>query len=282
MKPADFEYRAPERLAEAIALLASSDDAKVLAGGQSLVPLLNFRLARPTLLVDLNKIEGLGQHDLTPDRLVIQAMMRMSRLETSPLVRDAVPVLAAAASWVGHAQIRNRGTVGGTIAHADPAAEIPAIAVLLDAMLSVQGPRGQRTIDAATFFLGFLETDLAPDEILTEVAFPRQDGRRWGFREFAQRHGDFAVGGSAVLLEVDRGLIAGARVVLFGSIGRPTRASAVEAALVGLPASERAIPTIASSLSHDLDAAEVEDGYIRRLLDSLMQGALSDSLGRRT
>ena len=241
MKPPDFEYARPTTIADAVsALAASGGEGKVLAGGQSLVPLLNFRLASPGLLVDLNRIAELSHITLEGNVLRVGSMTRMRALETDPTVAQRFPLLAAAAHWVGHVQIRNRGTVGGSLAHADPAAEVPAVALLVDAELVAAGPEGERRIPADEFFQGFLFTALAEDEILTEVRFPLPaTGSRWGFREFAHRRGDFALAGAAVLLPVaanaasDADGAADTRIVVFGTSDRPRRSERAEAALAG-------------------------------------------------
>src|SRR3954453_6281686 len=173
MKPPDFAYTRPTTIADAVsALAASGGEGKVLAGGQSLVPLLNFRLASPAMLVDLNRIAELSHITIEAHVLRVGAMTRMRALETDSTVAQRFPLLAAAAHWVGHVQIRNRGTVGGSLAHADPAAEVPAVALLVGAELVATGPNGERSITADDFFQGFLFTALAEDEILTEVRFP--------------------------------------------------------------------------------------------------------------
>jgi len=198
MKPAPFRYARAGSLAEATALLAAEPgEAKLLAGGQSLVPLLNMRLARPAVLVDLNGVRELRGITPSPDGgLRIGALTRHTELATSAAVRERAPLLAEAARHVGHAAIRNRGTLGGSVAHADPAAELPAALVALDARLRVTGPRGARVIAAALFFRGLLATALETDEILTEVLVPAAEPG-WGFVEIARRPGDFALAGVA-------------------------------------------------------------------------------------
>ncbi len=183
MKPAPLDYEAPTSLADAVSLLCDPDrEAVVLAGGQSLVPMLNLRLARPELLVDLRGIEGLDHIRLDGDRLAIGAMATKRAVERSPLVRENQPLLHAATLCVGHPQIRNRGTVGGSMAHADPAAEYPAAAVALGARMRVAGPDDERDIAAEDFFQGYLTTALKPGEVLTEVSFPTMaGGKGWAF-----------------------------------------------------------------------------------------------------
>ena len=282
MKPPDFEYARPASVAEAIARLAGANgDGKVLAGGQSLVPLLNFRLAAPSVLVDLNGIPELAFLENADGVLRIGAMTRMRTLELDPLVRHANPLLAAAARWVGHVQIRNRGTVGGSIAHADPAAEVPAICVLLDAELLASGPRGERHIPAGDFFAGFLTTALEEDEVLTEVRVPAQaSGERWGFREFAHRRGDFALAGAAVTLEgPPNGPIARARIAVFGTADRPLRASAIEQQLVGRPMAEGTFADAAAAIAEQVatDDPRPDAAYRRTLTETMVGRALADA-----
>jgi aerobic carbon-monoxide dehydrogenase medium subunit len=242
VKPPPFEYVAPRTLQEAIAALASGGtDAKVLAGGQSLIPLLNFRLARPTLLVDLNRVTELA-HVTTRDRgVAIGAMTRQASIERDASLARRQPLLAEAIRWVGHPAIRTRGTFGGSLAHADPAAELPAVALCLDAQVTVAGPHGPRTLAAEDFFLGYLTTALRPDEILVETWLPplaRGAGQAWV--EFARRHGDFALVGVAVSLSIVDDVVSDARIVLTGVGGLPVRAREAETLLVGGNVPERA------------------------------------------
>lgn len=205
MKPAPFMYAAPSTLAEAITLLAThGDKAKLLAGGQSLVPMMNFRLARPEYVIDLNRITGLDGMSEQDDVLVIGAMVRQRSLERSVLIHQHYPLLLEATQFIGHTAIRNRGTVGGSIAHADPAAELPAVLLAYGGSVTAQGPHGARQIPAADLFLTYFTTTLAGDEILTEVRFPRwPPGTGWCFLEESRRHGDFAMVGVAALLTLD-------------------------------------------------------------------------------
>lgn len=231
MKPAPVDYEAPTQLAEAVALLADPDrDAIVIAGGQSLVPMLNLRLARPDLLVDLRLIEGLDGITLEGDQLVIGAMATKRAAELSPLVKEHHPLLHASTLLVGHPQIRNRGTVGGSMAHADPAAEYPAVAVACDAVFRIVGPSGERTVGASDFFQGYLTTALEQGEVLVEVRLPTMAaGTGWAFEEIARRNGDFAMVGVAIVLPVDaEGVIGDARVVLFSVGSTPVRVPEVE------------------------------------------------------
>ncbi|MBI1736890.1 MAG: FAD binding domain-containing protein [Candidatus Rokubacteria bacterium] len=236
MKPVDFDYVAPQTLGEAVGLLAGGgDDARALAGGQSLVPLLNLRLVRPRLVVDLNRVAGLDGIREDGAGLTLGAMTRQADAERSTLVRTRAPLLAEALALVGHLAIRFRGTIGGTVAHADPVAEVPAAALALDATLDVTGPRGRRTIAIDDFLRGPLMTDLAPGELLTAVRLPPwSPAWGWAFVEFARRHGDFALAGVAVVLAVVDGRIAEpTRIVVIGDAARCRRARAAERRLVG-------------------------------------------------
>ena len=242
VKPAPFDYVAPRTLEEAVTELArGGSDAKVLAGGQSLVPLLNFRLARPSLLVDLNRVAELSYVTARDRGIAVGAMTRQATIERDNNLANAQPLLQEAIHWVGHPAIRARGTVGGSLAHADPAAELPAVAVCLDAELSTVGPHGRRTIAAEDFFHAYLTTALEPDEILVETWLPPllpSTGQAWV--EFARRHGDFALVGVAVSLTVEHDHASRARIVLTGVGGKPQRAREAEMLLLGGSVPERA------------------------------------------
>ena len=236
MKMPPFDYACPATLAEAIALLsAHGGDAKVLAGGQSLVPILAFRLAAPKLLVDLRKLTDLRTIKITPDGVALGAMVRWCDIESDKRLRTAHPLLLAAVAHVAHYQIRNRGTVGGSIAHADPAAEIPGVAVTCGAEIVVMGEAGPRAIKAVDFFQGALTTALKPDEIIVEIRLPPWPaGRRWGFQEFARRRGDFALAAAALFYDTDvTGKAANTHVGVIGVADRPLRLPSVEAVLNG-------------------------------------------------
>jgi carbon-monoxide dehydrogenase medium subunit len=199
MKPARFDYHAPRTVDEAVALLARyGGDAKPLAGGQSLVPLLNFRLARPAALIDLNRIPALAGIRELDGGVAFGAMTRQRAVEFSPVVARRLPLLAEATRWVGHLPIRSRGTIGGSIAHADPSAEYPAVLTALDGSVVARGPKGERVLGPAELFETYLTTTLGPDELLTEVRLPAMPAGAGGaFEEFARRHGDFALVGIA-------------------------------------------------------------------------------------
>lgn len=234
MKPPPFQYVAPTSVAEAVELLGAhaDDDARALAGGQSLVPLMNFRLAQPSYLIDLRRIEELTRIRSAGETLVIGAMVRQSHAEHAPEVALITPLLAEALGYVAHPPIRNSGTVGGSIAHADPAAELPAVAVALEAELVVVGPQGARTIPAAEFFVGPFSTAIEAGEILTEVRVPRRAGGH-AFVEFARTHGNFALVGVASVIELDGDTIARASIAMSGVAPAPVRATAAERALTG-------------------------------------------------
>jgi CO/xanthine dehydrogenase FAD-binding subunit len=284
MKPPAFDYARPTTVDEAVALLAdSSGEAKLLAGGQSLVPLMNFRLAAPDLLIDLNHVEGLASLEAGNGQLRIGSMTRTRVLELDPLVRESIPVLAAAATWIGHVQIRNRGTVGGSIAHADPAAELPALCLLLDATLVAVSSRGSRVIPAADAFVGFLTTDLLEDEVLTEIRFPMPaPGTAWGFGEYAQRRGDFALSGAAALLAGRDGKDGGTRIVVFGGAERPLRATSAEGVLRGQAATTDLIAQAARVAADETtaDDSRPDASYRRVLTETLVRRALEDASAR--
>ena len=249
MKPSPFLYVRPTSIDQAVAALEQhGDDAKVLAGGQSLVPMMNFRLARPAVLVDHERVPGLDWLDAAEDELVVGAMTRQSRLAASRDVRQRLPLLATALRHVGHHQIRTRGTVGGSLAHADPAAELPAIAVLLGAELRARGPSGERLIPASQFFQGPFTTDLADDEIVTSVRFPLDQIDTWAFEELARRSGDFAIAGVAA---VRRG--SDIRLVGFGLGWVPLRLDAAEAAIAVSGLSEAGIEAASDAARDEVE-----------------------------
>jgi CO/xanthine dehydrogenase FAD-binding subunit len=236
MKPPRFDYQAPTSLEDTLALLQQhGDHAKVLAGGQSLVPLLNFRLVRPGVLIDLNEVPGLDGIRETDGVLTIGAMTRQRTVETSALVRERCPLLADAMPQIGHVQIRNRGTVGGSLAHADPAAELPAVVAALGGELVLRRAGGQRVLPAEQFFVTYLTTALEPGELLVEVRVPVTPPRTGSaFVEVSRRHGDFALVGVAASLTVDEaGICTRAALALTGVGPTPVVARAAAAALVG-------------------------------------------------
>ncbi|WP_166351310.1 FAD binding domain-containing protein [Phytoactinopolyspora limicola] len=235
MKAAAFDYHRATSVDDAIQQLGAADDAKVLAGGQSLVPLLAMRLARPTVLVDLNRLADLAYVRRENGELAIGALTRHRTVETAELVRRDVPLLADALAHVGHVTIRNRGTIGGSIAHGDPAAELPAVAVALDATFRLRGPGGERSVAAGDFFFGYLMTALEPDELLTEIRWPvLPQGTGCAVEELTRRNGDFAlVAVFAALTMGADGVCTQARISVAGAAAAPLRADNAEQALIG-------------------------------------------------
>jgi carbon-monoxide dehydrogenase medium subunit len=255
MKPSVFEYTAVASVEEAVAELAQHGDAaKLLAGGQSLVPLLNMRLATPARLIDLNRITALAHITLRAGGLAIGAMTRQRAVERSALAAAHTPLLAAALPWVGHFQIRNRGTVGGSLSHADPAAELPAVALCLDARFTARGPAGERILEADEFFRTQLTTALEQNELLTEVWFPstpRGAGSAW--LELARRHGDYALVGVGAVVALAGDRIGEARLALTGVGDRPVRAREAEARLVGQSITPRVLDAAAEAIRRAID-----------------------------
>ncbi len=280
MKPPPFEYHAPTALEEALDLLAElGDEAKVLAGGQSLVPLLNFRLARPAHLVDLNRIADLAYVRAWDGGLAIGAMTRQRALERDHAVVERAPLLAQAVPHIGHVQIRNRGTIGGSLAHADPAAELPAVIAALDGQLVVRSSAGERVLGADAFFLTYLTTALQPDELLVEVRVPGLPaGAGTAFLELSRRHGDFAlVGVAAALVLAGDGRCRDARLALTGVGASPVRGRTGEAALRGQVPSDRLLREVgrlvAAGLEPDSDLHASAE-YRRDVAGVLVERAL--------
>lgn len=283
MKPASFDYLRVHSIDEAVAALAQHDDAMILAGGQSLVPMLNFRLASPSLLIDINRLEDLARIDVTPDGLTLGALVRWHQLESSAVVARHNPLLQAAVRHIAHYQIRNRGTVGGSSAHADPAAEFPAVALACDAHFSLRSVHGSRTVPATAFFRGALETALRPGEMLVAIHFPaRRDRRRWGFEEFARRAGDFAMAGAIVLLDRDGGDCSDASLVSFGAGDRALRLARAEECLRGSRLTPEILVQAARIAADDCEPKSdmhAPADYRRALLETLMLRALRAAAG---
>ncbi|HET7090882.1 MAG TPA: xanthine dehydrogenase family protein subunit M [Anaerolineae bacterium] len=249
MKPPVFEYVVPESLDVALAAIAEhGGDAKPLAGGQSLVPAMNFRVAQPAVLVDLNPLLELDYVRQDDDGLRIGAMTRQRRVERDALVAERAPLLHETMPYIAHPQIRNRGTIGGSLAHADPAAELPVVAVALDARIKARSASGERWIPAAEFFQGIFTTALNPDELLVEVAFPAMPPRAgWAFVEFARRHGDYALMGVATVVAVDeQGVCRQARLVYLNAGDGPVAAKQAVQLLLGHPPSPDSIAAAAN------------------------------------
>jgi carbon-monoxide dehydrogenase medium subunit len=287
MKPAPFAYYDPRTVGEAVALLEEHGaDAKLIAGGQSLMPLLNMRLARPAAVVDLNRIDGLSYIREEDGWLAIGAMTRQRDVERSDLVRARQPLLHAATKLIAHPQIRNRGTIGGSLAHADPAAEYPAVALALGAQVTVTGPGGSRAIDAHDLFVTYLTTSLEPPEIVTEVRLPVLPTRTgWSIVELSRRHGDFALAGVAAILTLaPDGACSDARIALFGVGATPVRARAAEALLRGRPSAAdlfaEAAAVVRSEIDEPLSDIHASADYRRHLVGVLTRRALAEAAAR--
>lgn len=280
MKPGSFEYRAACSLDEAVDLLSEhGDDAKVIAGGQSLVPLMNLRLARPSLVVDLNPVLGLGTLRCNGE-ITLGAMVRHREAERSSDLLDAAPILCHALSHVGHPAIRSRGTIGGSVAHSDPAAELPTVLTALDAVVVARSTRGERTIASEKFFTGFLTTSLEDDEVVTEIRVSEpKTGWGWAFEEFSRRHGDFAVVGVAALVAADvHNRIADVRLVFSGVGATPIRAHEAEAGLRGQDMSFELFRDALAAATRSLDPPDDLHGsssYRRQLAGVLGEQALT-------
>ena len=284
MKAPRFSYVRAESVEEALRLLDEhGDEARILAGGQSLMPTLNMRLSQPRLLIDINRLGPLKGISVAGDRVRIGAMTRHAEVARSPIVVKHLPLIAEAMPHVAHVAVRNRGTFGGSIALADPAAEMPACVVALGATLIVQSAGGKREIAAEGYFKGLYETARQPNEILVEVLIPMQRPNAVSvFLELARRHGDFAIAGIASQLTFDRGLVAEARLVYFGSEDRPTLAARAAAALRGKRLNAAAREAAAEALAHDLAPMsntqgsaklrlELQRVLTRRALDTVLQ-----------
>ncbi len=284
MKPAPFDYHAPRQLKEAAELLATLPNAKILAGGQSLVPMMNFRYVIVDHLIDLGRVEDLRGIAVGDSRLRIGAMMRQRDLELAPEIARHCPLMAEALRHVGHRQTRNRGTIGGSLAHADPAAELPAICAAYDAIVHIASVRGLRALPFGEFSAGYMATALAPDEMIAAVELPLwRLGHGYGFHEFARRQGDFALAGAAALLDIGvGGVVRRAALALFGVAERPLRIDAAEAALIGKVLDSTVIQTAAASawLLEAISDIHASSDYRRHLAQVLSTRALTDAARR--
>jgi carbon-monoxide dehydrogenase medium subunit len=284
LKPAPFDYHAPGSVADAVGLLAEhADDVKALAGGQSLVPMLALRLTRFGHLVDLTRIPELRGVDRVDGSVRIGATTVQADLEHDAEIAVSAPLIARAVPHIGHFQIRNRGTIGGSLAHADPASELPAVALALDATFIASSTRGSRTIPATDFFVGTWQTALADDELLVATSFPVWTGFcGFAVREFARRPGDFAIAGAAGAVEVDSlGRVSRAALGLFGVGDTPIRVPAAESALVGRVADAAATAEIAQIAARDLDPIDdvhAPGWYRKRIAAFLVESALRDAI----
>ncbi len=289
MKLPPVDYEAPETVNEAVELLAEHlDEASVLAGGQSLIPLLALRLAHPAVLIDINGVAGLSGVSVTDGWVAVGAMTREYAAEESGIVAGAVPLLAAALPLIGHEAIRSRGTIGGSLAHADPAAELPAVARALDVEFVVRSKSGERVIKAADWFEGYLTTSRRPDELLVEVRFPAaRPGTGISFQEVARRHGDFAVVALAASLTLSDGAISDARLAFAGISDVPVRATGAEDLLVGERPSGELFDEAARRATEDIDPPADLHGssdYRKKVAAALVRRGLraaADSAGER-
>jgi aerobic carbon-monoxide dehydrogenase medium subunit len=282
MKPAAFVYERPHSVADVLALLAKGDDGtKIIAGGQSLVPMMNLRIARPERLIDINRIGGLNYIRREGDEIAIGALARHADVKDSKLVAQACPLMHMAYEWVAHTAVRNRGTLCGNLCHADPASEMPAVALAVGATMVLQSQKGQRKVAAADFFQGIYTTATRPDEMLVEVRVPvAPAGQKAGFREVSMRRGDFAWALAAVLMTVQGGQIAQVAIACAGIGDRAGRLPSVEAALQGQPAHAttfaRAGQLAAAAVSPFGDAA-VSAQYRKDLVRVLVERSLADA-----
>ncbi len=289
MKPAPFDYHAPRTLEAAVALLARFElegvEARVLAGGQSLMPMLAMRVARPQVLVDLGKVEGLDYIRADGDALLIGAMTTKTAAAESALVAEQQPLFHAATQLVGHRQIRNRGSVGGSFAHADPASEYPAVALVQDLQFRARGPQGERWIPAAGFFLSYMTTSLEPAEVLAEVRLPAlPPGTGWAIQEFARRRGDLALAGVAATLRRERGQLVDVRLAAFGVNATAVRLPAAEQALQGSAATRenfaQAAAIAGESLEEPMSCIHASADYRRQLVKVLTGRCLEEAAAR--
>ncbi|MDB5317333.1 MAG: carbon monoxide dehydrogenase medium chain [Rhodospirillales bacterium] len=283
MKAPPFAYAAPVTIEGALALLAAHEDAKVLAGGQSLMPALNLRLAAPSVLVDINDIPELSEVSVTPAGLRLGALVRHSRIGSDPLIAGAVPLLGLAYPHIAHGAIRTRGTIGGSLAHADPSAEWPAVCLVCDAVMELRGPGGGREVPADAFSLGVFTTAIGAGELLVAIRFPAWPAsRRAGFSEVARRKGDFAMVGAAVTVDLGaHGVCTAARIVLFGASDRPIRRHAAEARLCGRVPDAALLREVASVATEGLDPSSdlhASAEYRRRVAPVMVRRALAYAL----
>lgn len=282
MKPAPFDYYAPRSKEEALSLLTEHGfDGKILAGGQSLIPVMNFRLSQPAVLIDLNTLPNMGNLQPTHDGgLLIGAMTRHAALENSTLLAQHAPLMHQAMPYIAHPQIRNRGTIGGSIAHADPAGELPVICVALDAQFRLEKAGGDRWVTADSFFIGLFETELAPEEMITEVKLPPMPSKTgYAFQELARRHGDYAQAGVAAVVTVDdNGRCQNARLVFLNVGERPMIARQAPDILSGEKWSEALVETaVATAVENEIEPStdvHATAAYKRHLAGVLARRAL--------
>ncbi|MBN9585274.1 MAG: carbon monoxide dehydrogenase [Afipia sp. 62-7] len=282
MKPASFDYVRAESVEHAVQTLSGADgDGKIIAGGQSLMPMMNFRLVKPSVLVDINRIAGLDRIELRGDRMALGALVRHRMTAEDALIAEHIPVLHHAMKHVAHLTVRNRGTFCGSVCHADPAAEMPMMSLLLNGSIHIVSERGKRVLSAGDFFVGSLMTALEPDELVTEIEVDRLPaGTGWAFEEFARRHGDYALAAVAITMERQNGVATNVRIGLMGVGETPTRMPQLEAMLEGSEVTERTLEEVVDALrsaiepNSDLNASA---DYRRYLAGTLTRRALSDA-----
>lgn len=285
MKPPRFDYHRPANLGETLDLLSQlGEDASILAGGQSLVPMMNIRLAEPAALIDVNRVDELSGITEDDGSIVIGALTRHRTVETSRLVAERQPLLPEAVRHIGHVTIRNRGTIGGSVAHADPSAELAVLARALDAQIVLRSAAGERRLFAGEFFVGPFTTGRREDELVTEVRFPARGPWAGGaFLEVARAHGAFAVVAACAVIELAEGSVSGARVALGGVGGSPVRVDTAEAALIGREPGEAAFQEAAATVPGSIDPYDdvhASAGYRRRVAEVLVRRALELSSAR--
>ena len=285
MKPPPFEYLRPADLDSVLAALAEpSDETKILAGGQSLVPMMNLRILAPKKLVDINRVPGLDRIGIDGDWLMIGALARHTDVLGSPVVRQHAPLVIAAYRHIAHRPIRNRGTIGGNLAHADPASELPSVMLALDAEMVLRSRNGERRVAAESFFLGTFETAARADELLTAIRIPLASGSRcWGFEEMSQRQGDFALVAVAATFDVEVGRCARPRLAYAGVADRAVRIPAAEAALEGAGLHEATFEAVAAKAAdavNPLEDIHADAAYRRDLVRALTRRALTAATRR--
>lgn len=282
MKPGLFEYESPATVDEVLRLLADHDDTALLAGGQSLIPLMNMRFARPEVVIDLNGVDALNRVEVTDGHVSVGAGVRIGSLESNADVLAALPVLATAASWVAHPQIRARSTMGGTLCHADPAAEMPAVAVALGAELELRSQaRGARTVPAEQFFESVFLTSKESDELLVSARFPRLPGYQIVYDEIARRHGDFPFVGLCLAIKVENGVVTGARAAAAGVADKPARLTGLEQSLTGKTLTTEVIEAACAAAAAEVSPPNDNHGtaaFRRGLLRTLVR-RLSNAIG---
>ena len=285
MKPAPFDYERPATLAAVLQLLAGGDrDTKIIAGGQSLVPMMNFRMVRPDRLVDINRLSELDYHKIDGAELAIGALCRHATLAQSDLVKQTCPLMHAAYEWVAHGPVRNRGTLCGNLCHADPASEMPAIVQAVNAVMVLRSSKGERRVPAGEFFVGIYETAARADEMLVEVRIPKAPkGQGWGFHEVSERKGDFAIVAAGATMQLSAGNVAAASIVLAGVGSHAVRLGAVERGLVGKKPDDAALASAAEAAAAAISPTSDIHGpaeYRRDLARALVRRSLSDARGR--